>query len=345
MRTAMMRTARMRTAMTTILRRLGTILALVGLLGLAAPAGAQDAPPTPPPGLPNEAQLLQELQKLQGRVSIPDPRAATLIQPQGRAWRDFHRDVLPWLVGGAILGMAALLAVFYAARGRIRIDAGPSGKTIRRFGDLDRFIHWMTALSFIVLALTGLNVSVGRIVLLPLLGPESFTYVSEIAKLVHNFVAFPFMLGLVMMFFAWQADNFFGLVDLKWIAKGGGLFRQGVHPPARRFNFGQKLIFWSVILGGIAISVSGIVMLFPFWFTDVTQVQLAVLVHAVASVVLIAITLAHIYIGSVGMEGAFAAMGDGRVDLNWAKEHHSLWVEEELARARARDRARAVAAE
>jgi len=139
--------------------------------------------------------------------------------------------------------------------------------------------------------------------------------------------------------------------DLKWLALGGGLFSKGVHPEAARFNAGQKLIFWSVILGGVSLSLSGVALMWPYevqpWggtfalinylgfdlptqFSALQEVQLSVLWHSAVALVMIVIVIAHIYIGSVGMEGAFDAVGSGQVDLNWAKEHHSLWVEEEM---------------
>jgi formate dehydrogenase subunit gamma len=119
--------------------------------------------------------------------------------------------------------------------------------------------------------------------------------------------------------------------DLRWLREFGG-FVSGGHPPARRFNAGQKVVFWSVAIGGVLLSVSGILMLFPFSALDINGMQVAQYVHALTGVVLIAIILAHIYIGSLGMEGAYDAMGSGEVDLGWAKTHHSLWVEEEGAK-------------
>jgi formate dehydrogenase subunit gamma len=164
---------------------------------------------------------------------------------------------------------------------------------------------------------------------LPIVGPETFTAISQLGKYVHNYVSFAFVLGLVLMFVLWVKDNFPHPRDLVWIAKGGGLIGSA-HPPAARFNFGQKLIFWAVIAGGTALAISGYILMFPFRFTDVAGMQLAGVVHALVGVILVAIIVAHIYIGSIGMQGAFAAMGSGKVDVNWAKEHHSLWVEKTL---------------
>jgi formate dehydrogenase subunit gamma len=187
----------------------------------------------------------------------------------------------------------------------------------------------MTATAFIVLAITGLNFVFGKRLLMPLIGPDAFASWSQWAKYAHDFFAWAFMLGILVMLVVWIRDNLPDRYDGTWLKEGGGMFDKSnhTHPPAGRFNTGQKLIFWAVILGGAALSVSGIFLLFPFAFTDVNGMQLAQTIHAVVAALMVAVILAHIYIGTLGMEGAFEAMGSGTVDLNWAKEHHSAWVE------------------
>jgi formate dehydrogenase subunit gamma len=311
--------------------------AMALLFVLAQPAAAQLSF-RPTAESVHEDQLLNALKegdKITGRISIPDNMAANLIQPAGRDWRDFQRSELPVIGGITIIGMLAVLAIFLMVRGRIRIDQGFSGTKIVRFGGLDRFTHWLTASCFVILALSGLNVSFGRILILPLFGPEAFSTLSAYAKLAHNYLAFPFMIGLIMMFLIWIRDNIPGKLDLEWLKEGGGLLSKGRHPPAPRFNAGQKGIFWIVVLGGALMSVSGWFQLFPYLADNVTALQVWTVIHAVIAMLLIAAMMAHIYIGSIGMEGAFEAMGTGEVDLNWVKEHHSLWVEEQLAKGHA----------
>lgn len=313
--------------------------ALALLVVLAHPATAQLSF-KPTADAVHEDQLLKALKegdKITGRITIPDPMASSLIQPAGRDWRDFQRSKLPIIGGIAIIGMMALLAIFLAVRGRIRVEHGFSGIKILRFASFERFTHWLTATCFIILALSGLNISFGRVLILPLFGPEAFSTLTAWGKIAHNYLAFPFMLGLVIMFLIWIKDNIPGKVDLNWLKKGGGMLKNGEHPPARRFNAGQKGIFWIVIIGGALMSVSGWYLLFPYIPANVTTLQFWTVIHAVIAMLFIAAMLAHIYIGSVGMEGAFDAMGTGEVDLNWAKEHHSLWVEEEQAKGRAPD--------
>jgi formate dehydrogenase subunit gamma len=260
--------------------------------------------------------------------------AASLIQPAGRDWRDFHRSKLPIIGGVAIVGMLALLAIFLMVRGRVRVEHGFSGRKILRFASFERFTHWLTASCFIVLALSGLNISFGRILILPLFGADAFATMSGYAKIAHDYLAFPFMLGLVIMFLIWIRDNIPGKIDWQWLKQGGGIVSKGQHPPAKRFNAGQKGIFWIVMIGGVLMSLSGWYMLFPYLPANVTELQFWTVIHAVIAMLFIAAMLAHIYIGSVGMEGAFDAMGTGEVDINWAREHHSLWVEEEQAKGR-----------
>jgi formate dehydrogenase subunit gamma len=307
--------------------------AMALLFVLAYPAAAQLSF-KPTAESVHEDQLLNALKegdKITGRISIPDAMAASLIQPAGRDWRDFHRSKLPIIGGVAIIGMFAVLAVFLMVRGRIRVHDGFSGAKILRFASFERFTHWLTASCFVVLALSGLNISFGRILILPLFGPEAFATMSAYAKLAHDYLAFPFMLGLVIMFLIWIKDNIPGKIDLQWLKQGGGILFKGQHPPAKRFNAGQKGIFWIVIIGGALMSVSGWFLLFPYLPANVTALQFWTVIHAVIAMLFIAVMMAHIYIGSIGMEGAFDAMGTGEVDLNWAREHHSLWVEEEQA--------------
>lgn len=321
-----------------LLRAAFAAFALVTLTGLVSPAAAQGQV-NPTAQSVKEQQLLDALKsgataEVSGRISIPDAKAATLIRPAGQEWRAFHQGTMHLVGGVAVLGMLAALAIFYVTRGRIPIDAGRSGRTIMRFGSLDRFIHWLTASCFIILALSGLNLTFGRGVLLPLIGPSAFAELTAFGKFAHNYLAFPFILGIVLMFLAWVKDNIPSGGDLAWFAAGGGLIGKG-HPPAPRFNGGQKVVFWMVILGGAALAVSGIYMLFPATAGGVLNLQFWNSVHGLVGLVLIAAMIAHIYIGSIGMEGAFEAMGSGEVDLNWAKEHHALWVADEMKKGKA----------
>jgi formate dehydrogenase subunit gamma len=316
----------------------GAVLLLLAA-ALAFPSAAQqvrrnpDGSVNPTASAVNEQQLLQKLGQIDGRVSIPAQRAGVLIQPAGREWRAFHEITLRIIGAVAIVGMLALLVIFYLWRGMVRIDAGRSGRTLVRFNAFERGVHWMTATCFVILAISGLNITFGRPLLLPLLGPETFTAWSQWAKYAHNFLSFPFTLGVVLIFLMWIAGNIPNRVDFQWLKAGGGIVGHE-HPPAQRFNAGQKLIYWIVVLGGGLAAATGYLLLFPFYVTDIAGMQTAQVIHSVVAMLFIAVMLGHIYIGTIGMEGAFEAMGTGEVDVNWAKQHHSLWLDEEQARAR-----------
>jgi formate dehydrogenase subunit gamma len=150
---------------------------------MAVPATAQklgpDGAPNPTASVVDEQTLLKKAPHIEGRIDIPDKKAAVLIQPAGRTWAYFHEVLLHR--GGAIVifGTIAMLGLAYLILGRIRIAEGRSGRKILRFQSLERFSHWLTAVSFVVLGLTGLNITFGKIVLLPLVGPDTFSEISQ----------------------------------------------------------------------------------------------------------------------------------------------------------------------
>jgi formate dehydrogenase subunit gamma len=323
--------------MSGLLERVRLIFAAVALTGLAAlaiPAMAQQpGSVNPTASSVKEDQLLDQMRIINGRGSIPDVKSYNLEQPAGRDWRHFHEVLLPWIGAIAILGMLAVLVLFYLVRGMVKIEGGRSGRSIVRFNAFERFVHWMTASCFVVLAVTGLNITFGKKLLLPLMSPDAFTGWSQWAKYAHDFLGFPFTLGVVLIFLMWIVWNVPSKTDVEWLKQGGGLVGHR-HPPAGRFNAGQKMIYWIVILGGGLMAASGYMMMFPFYLTDIAGMQTTEMVHGTVAVLFVAMMVAHIYIGTLGMEGAFEAMGTGSVDLNWAKQHHDRWVEQELGKGR-----------
>ena len=280
----------------------------------------------------SEQQLLNQLKGgvIRGDVSIPDKKAANLIHPAGRNWQTFHTVYLKWIGGIAILGMLALLILFYLWRGSMKIEGGRSGRTMVRFNAFERFVHWLTASTFIVLGITGLNITFGRALILPWMGPDAFSAWSEWGKYAHNYLSFAFTIGVVLMFLMWIGQNFPTAADVQWFKMGGGMGKGHQHAPAWKFNGGQKLLYWFIVLGGAAMIVTGYILIFPFsWGLGVGDMELAQVFHGIIGVLFIALILAHIYLGTLGMEGAFESMSQGTVDVNWAKEHHPLWYEEE----------------
>jgi formate dehydrogenase subunit gamma len=331
--------------------------------------------PGAPLGNRSQADIWRALREgRRGEVSIPDKKAGQLIRgaperlrskdaieaamrTQDRegsivSWVAFRKGPLATYGAYAMGGMIVLLALFFLIRGRVRIEHGTSGRLIERFNSIERIGHWTLAISFIVLALTGLNLLYGRQVLIPAIGSETYATITYYGKLAHNYVAFAFMAGLILVFVNWVWHNFPHWRDLVWLAKGGGLFTKGVHPSAKKFNAGQKIIFWLVILCGVSISLSGIALMFPFQtamfaktftflntlgfnlptaISPVQEMQYQSLWHSIVALFLVCIILAHIYIGSIGMQGAIDAMTTGKVDENWAMEHHDLWAKEVIS--------------
>jgi len=277
-------------------------------------------------------------------------QAGLAIQSTGESWRQFRNTELATYGWWGLAAITALCLIYYLIAGPIRIEGGRSGKVIERFAFSERTGHWVLAISFIILAVTGLNMLYGRATLMPLMGKEAFAALTLGGKWAHHISSAFFAVGLVWITLQWIRYNIPDWTDIKWLAMGGGFFSKGVHPPAKKFNAGQKIIFWLVVLGGVSVTLSGIALLLPFEFamfaktfaainsvlgTDLPtqlsameEMQLSQLWHTIVALFLTAVIIAHIYIGSIGMEGGFEAMGSGKVDLNWAKEHHSLWVKE-----------------
>ncbi|MGI9520712.1 MAG: formate dehydrogenase subunit gamma [Hyphomicrobiaceae bacterium] len=307
-------------------------------------------------GTPTRLRTEADVREAMARQNAGPQPDAILVSDSIASWVDFRKGPLAQYGLYAMGGMLVLLILFFLLRGRIKVDHGLSGQRILRFGSIERLGHWLLAISFIVLALTGLNLLYGRQFLIPLFGPETYATVAFYGKLSHNYVGFAFMAGLVLCFINWVWYNFPHPRDVMWLLKGGGLFVKGVHPSSRKFNAGQKILFWLVMLGGVSISLSGLALMFPFetamfektfvflnsygfnlptGLSPIQEMQYQSIWHAVMALFLICVILAHIYIGSVGMQGAIDAMTTGEVDINWAKEHHDLWVKDELAKGRA----------
>jgi formate dehydrogenase subunit gamma len=313
--------------------RLFIVIAALLTIAAAAPAQAQklgpDGAPDPTASVVDQATLLKLSPRVEGRIDIPDQKASVLIQPPGRTWAYFHEVLLHWSGAIVIVGMIVVLGLAYLIIGKVRIAAGRSGKKVLRFKAFERFSHWLTAVSFVVLGLTGLNITFGKTVLLPLVGPDTFSEIAQAAKYVHDFTSFPFVVGLILITVIFFKDNFLERVDIDWLRQGGG-FVKSKHASAGRFNLGEKVVYWLSVAAGFAVSASGFLLLFPFYGTNIADMQLAQVVHAVVAILFIVLILGHIYIGTLGMEGAFEAMATGEVDLNWAKEHHDLWLARQL---------------
>ena len=309
----------------------GSILLLSITLYGAASAQEVDAQLTSPDiGQNNNIEMWKAVRGgIQGQVSIPDKKAGVLVQSGGEEWRSIRNGPISNYGVWGLFGIIAALALFFALKGRIRIEGGVTGKTVQRFTLLERWMHWIVAATFIILSLTGLNLLYGRYIIKPWLGADAFASLTLFGKMAHNYLGIVFILGITIMFFLWIKHNIPNKIDLTWLLQGGGMFKSGTHPPAQKFNAGQKIIFAAVVIGGGMISYSGIMLLFPFsGDTSVQDMQGIQVLHTIGALALTVVILAHIYIGTIGMEGAIHAMWSGNVEENWAKEHHSLWYSE-----------------
>jgi formate dehydrogenase subunit gamma len=289
----------------------------------------------------NNAPMWREIKQQAGFTSLPDPEAGVLIQQQtaypgsgftsaGEAWRQ-TRNLLLIPVGGWLLILALVgIGAFYLVRGKIRLQHKPTGRKIERFTPFERFMHWMLAFSFIALAVSGIVILFGKFFLLPVLGAALFGWLTYALKTIHNFVGPLFGLALVIVLLTFLRDNLPSKSDLAWLAKGGGLFGGGEAPSAR-FNAGEKIWFWvGVLFLGLVAVASGLVLdkLVPNFPYTRGAMQVAEIIHASATILLMAMAFGHIYIGSIGTEGALDGMRTGYVDESWAKQHHALWLDD-----------------
>jgi formate dehydrogenase subunit gamma len=286
-------------------------------------------------------RAVRESGNQQGYVSLPGAEQGMLIQPfvqypgsrytsAGEAWRQVRNQ---WIIpygGSLILIVVLAIALFYWRKGSLGGHEANTGRTIERFTPFERAAHWANAITFVVLAVSGLVMAFGKFVLLPVMGATLFGWLTYALKTAHNFAGPLFAVSLVIVFLTFLRDNFPKAHDLTWLKKGGGLLG-GEEVPSHRFNAGEKVIFWfGVFLLGATVVGSGLVLdkLIPGLAYLRGDMQVAHMIHAVAAILMMAMFLGHIYLGTIGMKGAYDAMRHGHVDEGWAHEHHALWAED-----------------
>ena len=277
----------------------------------------------------------------QGYTSLPGAEKGMLIQPvvdypgsapttAGEAWREVrNRVIIPY--GAALLAIVALaLAIFYFTRGPLGGHVPDTGRKIERFTPFERATHWTTAISFVVLAVSGIVMVFGKYFLLPIMGGTLFGWLSYVLKTAHNFAGPLFAVSLLFLIVTFARDNLPNAADVRWLLKAGGLFG-GTEMPSHRFNGGEKVVFWGGVFAlGLVVVGSGLVLdkLIPGLAYLRGDMQIAHMIHAAASVLMMTLFIGHIYMGTIGTKGAYQAMRTGYVDEGWAAEHHSLWADD-----------------
>ncbi|WP_295748071.1 formate dehydrogenase subunit gamma [Undibacterium sp.] len=261
---------------------------------------------------------------IQGKTQFPGQARATTA---GEAWRQYRNGPLTMLGGWLLLIVAGMIAGFYFWRGEIKLQTTLTGRLIERFTPGERTLHWSMALSFVALAVSGMIILFGKHVLLPVFGLTLFGWLAFLCKNIHNFIGPVFTISIILFFIKFVKDNLPNATDLPWLAKFGGLV-SGEHVSSGRFNAGEKILFWGAVVGlGLVVSASGLVldMLVPALEYSRANMQIANIVHVIAAIFAATMVMGHIYLGTLGMEGAYASMRTGYVDDAWAKEHHEAW--------------------
>lgn len=324
--------------MANLARVLGWV-GVIALLVLAAAARAQSGPDdqelarqqqqrrVEQPG--NNAPVWREIRSERSQFNaVPGRESGVLIVSSGQTWRALREGPIMRYGGWLLVAVAGALALFFLVRGQIKLHGKATGRMIERFGGVERVVHWSVAITFCIMAISGLIILFGKIVLLPLTGHTAFSWLAALSKYLHNYVAILFILSLLATIVTFMRDNLPKAVDMRWIKSAGGLLGGG-EVPSGRFNAGEKGWFWiGVLLLGVVVSATGLVLLFPNFDQTRETMQLANIVHASAAVVLMALGLGHIYMGTIGVAGAYQAMRTGYVDETWAQEHHALWYDD-----------------
>ena len=259
---------------------------------------------------------------VEGYSAVSGQETGVLIQNGGQNWRELRTGPIMFYGGSLIIAVILAILAKHIVAGKDKLESR-TGRTITRWSMFERVMHWYVAISFIILTITGLSLMFGRALLIPLMGKEGFAAWAALAKPIHDYLALPFAAGLFLLLLTWIGRNGLKSYDFEWLRKMG----RG-HPQAGFFNAGEKVFYWLVFIGGVALTVSGFYLLFPNLETVRETMQFWHIVHAVSGLALIAVSLGHMYLGSIGTEGVFEGMVSGEVDEGFAKQHHSLWYEE-----------------
>ena len=203
----------------------------------------------------------------------------------------------------------------------------PTGRRIRRFTNWQMAIHWTTAYASSSLAITGLIILFGKNVLLPLIGYTLFSWLAILAKNLHNFVGPLFFVCIAAAVLHVRPRQFLARATTGTGSAISAACCRSHDVPSGKFNAGEKLWFW----GGVLLLGADRQRERASCSTSRTSTRRATRCRSptsstsiVASLFMLA-ALGHIYMGTLGMAGAYDAMSTGYVDETWAKEHHLYW--------------------
>ena len=263
-----------------------------------------------------------------GYTAVSTQGHSVLIQNGGENWREIRNILIirysPWILGLALVAMG----LFHLIVGGDKLEEPRSGVMITRHSPRDRLLHWYTASLFIILAVTGISLLLGRSGLIPVFGHTAVAAFLSLAKLVHNWAGPLFLAGVILVFVAWVRNNIPNKRDLQWFKSMGGMLGSGPRPHTGKVNAGEKAWFWLMILLGTTVGITGVILDFPIWGLDRFTMQVSHIIHATAAVFFVTASFGHMYMGTLGSEGAFEGMWSGKVDKVWAKQHADLWYDE-----------------
>jgi len=311
--------------------KLTSTLLLVLLLTATANAGPPHRPDFPQgvsttnPGNDLWREVRQRDLPVTGTSQVKGVDSGVLINVEGDRWARFRIDNPVRHAPTLLIAVVLVLLAFYVLRGKVGIEGGLSGRMVFRFTDYERILHWCLAIVFLFLAITGLILLLGRTLMIPLFGHHLFSLMASASKEGHNLFGPIFLVSLLLMLVSFARRNIYEKGDLTWLLKGGGIVGKG-HVSGGFFNMGEKSWYWLVILVGLAISISGLILVFPNFGQGRVIMVVSNVVHVFGAIVLIAVSIGHMYLGSIGTEGSSEGMKSGYVDINWAEAHHDRWA-------------------
>lgn len=196
-------------------------------------------------------------------------------------------------------------------------------KRVERYTANERMNHWITAITFVILALSGLALFHPSMYWLTnLLGGGTWT------RILHPFIGLVMFASFIVMAVVFWSHNKLTSTDARWLARWRDIMnnREEGLPEVGRYNAGQKILFWVMLVTMILLLLSGVVIWQPYFAPvfPITLVRLAVLTHAISAFLLILGIIVHIY-AALWTKGSIRAMTRGYVSSAWAKKHHTAW--------------------